>query len=237
MKTTIHSCKKKYFIILILVYCIRGDAQTWNLEWSDEFDGDSINTANWIYNIGGGGWGNNELEYYTNRPENAQVNNGNLLIIARQESYNGSDYTSARLTTQGLQSFTYGKIEARIKLPVGKGMWPAFWTLGNNIAQVSWPECGEIDIMENINGTPTIYGTMHWYDNGNAQYGGNISCDLTQYHVYAIEWNSDSISWFFDGKQYCKGNIANNINSTRGIPSPLFYYSQFSDWRQLAGKS
>ena len=222
MKTAFHFWKKKCFVILIFAYCFRGDAQTWNLVWSDEFDSASINTANWTYNIGGGGWGNNELEYYTNRTENAQINNGNLLIIAKQESYSGSNYTSARLTTQGLQSFTYGKIEARIKLPVGKGMWPAFWMLGNNIGQVSWPECGEIDIMENINGAPTIYGTMHWYNNGDVQYGGNTPCDLTQYHVYAVEWNSTSIIWSLDGNQYCTGNIANNINNTGAFHLPFY---------------
>ncbi len=208
------------FLILFILLPCKG--QTWGLIWSDEFDSTSINTNNWTYDIGTGGWGNSELECYTNRQDNAKVSNGNLLIIAKQESYNGSNYTSARIKTQGLTSITYGKIEARIKLPVGQGMWPAFWMLGSNITQVGWPECGEIDIMENINGTPTIYGTMHWENNGNAQYGGSISCDVTQYHVYSIEWNSNSINWSLDGNQYWTGNIASNINSTEAFHLPFF---------------
>ena len=117
----------------------------YTLKWSDEFNGTSINTSNWTYDIGtgSGGWGNNELEYYTNRPENARIENGNLVIEARKESYSGANYTSARLKTKGLKSWTYGKIEARIKIPTGQGIWPAFWMLGDNIDSVSWPKCGE----------------------------------------------------------------------------------------------
>src|SRR5512140_1509037 len=123
--------------VLIGVVCLvaTANAQTWNLFWSDEFLGSGINTSNWTFDIGGGGWGNSELEYYTARSANVAVSNGNLLIIARKESYGGNDYTSARLKTQNLQNFTYGKVEARIKLPVGQGLWPAFWMLGANITQ------------------------------------------------------------------------------------------------------
>jgi beta-glucanase (GH16 family) len=197
-------------------------SQTWNLVWSDEFDSTSVNGSNWTYDTGGSGWGNSELENYTNRPENASVRNGTLLIIARKEPYGGNSYTSARLKSQNLRTFTYGRIEARLKLPAGQGLWPAFWMLGSSITQVGWPKCGEIDVMEHINAVPLVYGTMHWDNNGHAQYGGNISCDVSQYHVYSVEWNSTAITWFVDGNQYWQGNIANNINSTDEFHSPFF---------------
>lgn len=215
--------KTKCLTILILFYCIHSQGQTWSLVWSDEFDSTGINTSTWTYDTGGSGGGNNELEYYTSRPENASVENGNLLIIARQEPYSGNNYTSARLKTQGLRSFTYGKIEARIKLPVGRGLWPAFWLLGSNISQVGWPKCGEIDIMEHINNDPYIYGTMHWDNNGHVSYGGKTLCgDVTEYHVYSIEWDSAAIKWFFDGNKYWEGDISNNTNSTDEFHFPFF---------------
>lgn len=215
--------KKLYLTILILFFSVRSEAQTWNLLWSDEFNSGSINASAWTFDTGGGGWGNNELEYYTNRPENARIENGNLLIIGRQESYNGSAYTSARLKTQGLRSFTYGKIEASIKLPVGQGLWPAFWLLGENISTVGWPRCGEIDIMEHINADPNIYGTMHWDNNGHVSYGGHIAVDSSNaYHLYSIVWNPLAIQWFLDGNKYWEGNISDNINSTEEFHLPFF---------------
>lgn len=198
----------------------------WNLAWSDEFNGTSINTSNWKYESGGDGWGNNELEYYTNRSENARIENGNLVIEARKENYNGMNYTSARLKSQGLKNWTYGKVEARMKLPAGQGVWPAFWMLGENISQVSWPKCGEIDIMEHINNESAIHGTIHWDSTGNnthAQYGAaSPNIDVTQYHVYSIEWDASSIKWFVDGTQYLEANIANNINGTEEFHKPFF---------------
>jgi beta-glucanase (GH16 family) len=215
--------KIKYFTILILFCCIRSEAQNWDLVWSDEFDDVSINTANWTYDIGGGGWGNSELEYYTNRLDNATIDTGNLLIIAKKESYSGSSYTSARIRTQGLQSFTYGKIEARMKLPVGQGLWHAFWMLGDNISQVGWPKCGEFDIMEHISNTTEIVGTMHWDNNGHVSAGASTNCNtISQYHVYSIEWDANAIKWFLDGNKYYEGNIANNINSTDELHAPAF---------------
>ena len=120
------------------------------------------------------------------------------------------------MKTQGLQNFTYGKIEARIKLPSGKGLWPAFWMLGQDILTVNWPECGEIDIMEHINRVTYINGTMHWDNNGtNSSYGETVSfTDPSLYHIYSVEWSPDSIKWFFDQNYYCGATIANNINST-----------------------
>lgn len=222
--------KIKYFTLLILCCCIQGNAQTWNLVWSDEFDSGGVNLANWKFETGNGssGWGNNELEYYTSRIDNAIINNGNLLIIAKSESYGGKSYTSARIKSQDLKSFTYGKIEARIKLPLGKGLWPAFWMLGNSITSVGWPKCGEIDIMEHINTEAKAYGTIHWDNNGHAQYGGNTVCDVTEYHVYSIEWDATTIKWFRDGALYWTAIIANNINSTEEFHSPFFILLNFA---------
>lgn len=207
---------------MIIFSFLQLNAQSWNLVWSDEFDGSTINSSNWQFDVGGGGWGNSELEYYTNRPENATVQNGNLLIIARKESYGGMNYTSARLKTQGLQSWTYGKVEASIKLPSGQGLWPAFWMLGNSISQVGWPACGEIDIMERIDNQATIEGTMHWDDNGHVQYGKNITFNPSGYHIYSIKWDDQSIKWFLDGTQYVEGNITNDTNSTSEFHAPFF---------------
>src|SRR5271163_3611012 len=142
----------------------------WTLVWRDEFsgpDGSSPDSKKWTYDLGGKGWGNNELESYTDRKENARVEKGNLVITAQKETFTGADgvtrdYTSARLKTQGLFVQKYGRIEARIKIPEGQGMWPAFWMLGQDITTAGWPKCGEIDIMENVGKEPgTIHGSLH----------------------------------------------------------------------------
>ncbi len=202
-------------------------ATNWNLAWSDEFDGTSLNTSNWTAEIGTGvsGWGNNELQYYTNRPQNLQVTGGNLVITALKESYNGSSYTSARIKTQGKKSFTYGKIEARIKLPSGQGLWPAFWMLGTNIdvPGVGWPKCGETDIMERVNNNAFVNGTVHWDANGQADYGqisGNL--DFSQYHVYSIEWDAKYIRWFVDGNKFNEFYIENGTGNTEEFQKPSF---------------
>jgi beta-glucanase (GH16 family) len=193
------------------------NSRQWQLVWSDEFNGangTSPDSADWTYDVGGGGWGNQELESYTSRPENVHVQDGNLVITAREENYTGSDgiarpYTSARIKTQGLFSQAYGKFEARIKIPQGQGMWPAFWLLGSNIDQVSWPGCGEIDIMENIGKEPsTIHGTIH----GPGYSGANgISSSFTllngarfadDFHVFAVEWDPAQIRFYVDGTLY-----------------------------------
>lgn len=204
---------------------------TYQLVWSDEFDGTAVNTANWNFETGGGGWGNNEQQYY--QAKNATVANGNLVITAKKERVKANAYTSARLTTQNKRQFTYGKMEARIKLPLGQGLWPAFWMLGSNINTVSWPACGETDIMEHINTEPTIYGTIHWDNNGHAQYGGSTTTTPADYHVYSIEWDSSAIKWFVDGVQYHEANILNNINSTEEFHKPFFFILNLAvggDW-------
>jgi beta-glucanase (GH16 family) len=179
----------------------------WILVWSDEFDGETLNSRNWLFDKGAGGWGNNEWQYYTDRPENVRIENGVLIIEARNEEYLAWKYTSARIKTHYLQSWTYGRIEARIKLPVGgKGVWPAFWMLGENVATTRWPRCGEIDIMENIGNPTTVYGTVHGpgYAGGNAISKAFVSTvDLSaDFHIYAVEWEADEIRWYVDDQLY-----------------------------------
>jgi beta-glucanase (GH16 family) len=179
----------------------------WELVWHDEFDGDTIDDANWTYDLGAGGWGNGEAQYYTNRSDNARLEDGMLVIEARQEKYMGSYYTSARLKSQGLQEFQYGRIEARLKVPAGKGLWPAFWMLGSNFAEVGWPDCGEIDIMEYVGREPDlILGTMHGpgYSGalGLSHWNRQDYAIADDFHIYAVEWDEDQITWFYDGEEY-----------------------------------
>lgn len=195
-------------------------AVTYQMVWSDEFDGSSVNTANWNFETGGGGWGNHEQEYY--QAANATVANGNLVITAKKQRVKSNSYTSARMTTKGKQEFTYGKIEARIKLPLGQGLWPAFWMLGANISTVNWPACGETDIMEHINTDNIVYGTIHWDNNGHQQDGGNTTTTPADYHIYSVEWDSAAIRWYVDGNVYKEANILNNINSTEEFHKPFF---------------
>ncbi|MCL6459598.1 MAG: family 16 glycosylhydrolase [Gorillibacterium sp.] len=215
-----------FALLLTLIPITHSSAATsWNLAWSDEFDGTSLNAANWSAEIGTGnsGWGNNELQYYTSRTQNVQVSGGNLAITAQRESYNGMNYTSARIKTQGLRSFTYGKIEARIKLPSGQGLWPAFWMLGTNIDSAYWPKCGETDIMERVNNNASVNGAVHWDANGQADYSqvsGNL--DFSQYHVYGVEWDSTYIKWFVDGTLYSSFYIENGTGNTEEFQKPSF---------------
>lgn len=181
--------------------------QGWNLVWHDEFDGDMINPANWTFDIGGWGWGNGEAQYYTDRPENARIEDGMLVIEARQEKFEDSYYTSARLKTQGLQNFQYGRIEARVKVPSGKGLWPAFWMLGSDFNGNNWPDVGEIDIMEYIGKEPDlIIGTLHGpgYSGalGRSKWNRQTYNIADDFHTYAIEWEPDAIRWYYDGNQY-----------------------------------
>jgi len=215
--------RRLYVLLLVLALAVslvpaNDTNAAYNLVWSDEFNGTSIDQNNWTFETGtgSGGWGNNELQYYTSRSENARIESGNLVIEARKESYGGMNYTSARLKTQGKRSFKYGKIEARIKLPQGQGLWPAFWTLGTDITTVGWPRSGEIDIMEHVNTETRTHGFIHWDSNGgHASYGGpSHSIDVTQYHVYTVEWTPSAIKWLIDGVQFWEANIANSINST-----------------------
>ena len=195
-------------------------AQSWQLVWSDEFNG-SI-SPDWVFETGGGGWGNNELEYY--RKENATVENGNLVITAKREDYGGYHYTSARMKTQGTRSWKYGRMEARIKLPAKLGTWPGWWMLGNNISSVGWPASGEVDIMEQINTGNTVYGSVHWQaaNGSQADYSNNMVTTPTDYHVYAVEWDADTIKWFVDGTQYNAFTITNGMGNTQAFQNPFF---------------
>jgi beta-glucanase (GH16 family) len=178
-----------------------------SLVWGDEFDGSALNTSDWNYETGGGGWGNNELEVYTNSADNSFLKDGFLTIKAIKNPYNG-DYTSARLTTKGKKEFTYGRIDIRAKMPVGQGMWPALWMLGGNISSAGWPGCGEIDIMEYLGNDPlTVYGTAHYSDGGHQSKGGHYAVTSTQkynekFHVFTILWQEGSIDWFVDYHKY-----------------------------------
>ncbi|HTK20447.1 MAG TPA: glycoside hydrolase family 16 protein [Mucilaginibacter sp.] len=197
------------------------------LVWSDEFDGTTIDATKWNFETGGGGWGNNEMEYY--QAANASVANGNLMITAKKESVGGEKYTSSRMTTQGKEAPTYGRIEANIKIPMGMGFWPAFWMLGANIQSVSWPTCGELDIMEHVNNTNTFYGTMHWNVNGHVSYGSTTNVSTPgDYHLYAIEWDKNEIRWYVDNNLYQTGNIKNSINGTDAFHLPFFIILNFA---------
>src|SRR5215510_8503803 len=199
------------------------------LLWSDEFNGTTINGANWTYDLGNGGFGNNELENYTNRPENARIENGMLVIEARRENLGGSAYTSARLKTQGLRTFGVNTwVEARIQSPQGQGIWPAFWMLGNTITSVGWPSCGELDIMEIRGQNPfQNLGTMHWGDSGggHASFGGSVTSSSSLaagFNTFAISRTPTTIRWYLNGTQFHEGNIANGINSTQEFQGQFF---------------
>lgn len=195
------------------------------LVWSDEFNGSSIDRTKWNFETGTGswGWGNNEWQYYTDRTDNAYVADGALHIRAKKESYNGSNYTSARLITNGRFTFTYGYVEARLAIPSCTGIWPAFWMLGENIGSVGWPKCGEIDIMEAVNTENKVYGTCHWDYNGHANYGNSSGTfDITQYHTYGMQWDSQYIRMFVDGVKYNEIYIGNNSGGTEELHKPFY---------------
>ena len=192
----------------------QADASKWKLVWSDEFnaaDGTSPDPAKWNFDLGGKGWGNKELESYTSRPVNVQQKGGNLVITAVKEDYTGKDgvarpYTSARIKTKGLFSQAYGRVEARMQLPLGKGIWPAFWMLGDDIGTAGWPKAGEIDIMENIGEAGRVYSTLHGPEYSGGK-GISAKYDLpagevvnTGFHVYAVEWSPNRIRFYFDDK-------------------------------------
>src|SRR5438874_3270202 len=193
------------------------DPAVWSLVWSDEFDGSNgsaVDSNKWSFDIGGNGWGNNELETYTSRTANAYRDSGLLVIKALKETLTGPDgitrnYTSARLLTKNKFSQAYGRFEARIKIPYGQGIWPAFWMLGGNIDTLRWPNCGEIDIMENIGREPSmVHGTFHGpgYSGGNgigAAYtltGGKKFSD--DFHRFAVEWEPNIMRFYVDGNLY-----------------------------------
>ncbi|MCB9850013.1 MAG: family 16 glycosylhydrolase [Phycisphaerales bacterium] len=193
------------------VFATRAHGQV--LVWSDEFDGTTIDSANWGHMFGNGceygncGWGNNELEYYTTTSNNSYVADGALHIVARREEYEGFQFTSARMQTRYRHNFLYGRLEANIKLPTGGGIWPAFWMMPADSVYGGWASSGEIDIMEMINTATKVYGTIHYGGNwpANQHSGGEYApgTDFSQgFHVFGIEWEPDEIRWYVDGNLY-----------------------------------
>ncbi len=186
----------------------------WQLVWNDEFNGTAVDTTKWTYDIGTGppypGWGNNELQYYTSRPQNVQVTNGLLHIIARKESYSGASYTSARLKTQGRFSRTYGRFTFRARLPRGQGYWPAFWLMPRDSIYGGWAASGEIDAMEVRGQDPsTVLGTIHfggvWPENAQS-YGPAFyfpsGDSAVNFHTYTLEWRTNWFRWYVDNTTY-----------------------------------
>ena len=184
----------------------------YSLVWSDEFNANALDESVWNYNTGGNGWGNNELQYYTNRPENIRLVNGCLEIEARKEKYDNRDYTSARIYSKGKKSFLYGKMEARIKFPGGVGTWPAFWMMGET---GGWPKCGEIDIMEHVGYLDNRASFALHTQEKNGTNGRNWHAThyfdyplSDDFHVYGVEWcqeeesGKDCIRFFVDGVEY-----------------------------------
>lgn len=186
---------------------VEGGSGFETLVWSDEFDTNGVpDAAKWTYDLGAGGWGNQELQTYTNTTENASVEDGVLKITAKADGNGG--YTSARLKSQGLHSFTYGRVDVSAKLPISQGTWPAIWMLGDSFETLGWPACGEIDIMEQTGQDKnTSLGTLHWFDTGSsgtASYGETtpVSNVSTEFHLYSLEWTEETIKIFVDDVQF-----------------------------------
>jgi beta-glucanase (GH16 family) len=222
MKT---NCRFPKWSAIIFLLCACATAQTSTpppragrtLVWSDEFNapnGSPVDSSKWVLESGGNGWGNQELEYYTARPQNAFQQDGNLVIKVLEEKYTGPDgvtrnYTSARLKTQGKFAQKYGRFEARIKIPYGQGIWPAFWMLGDDIEKKGWPKCGEIDVMENIGKEPAmVHGTIHGPSySGDKGIGAPFQLPADQrfaddFHVFAVEWEPKAIRFYVDDHLY-----------------------------------
>jgi beta-glucanase (GH16 family) len=211
-KKNLFSLVLAVFLSAVLLPVKAQNSGNWQLVWADEFsqlDGSSPDASKWAYDTGATGWGNAELQHYTTRTNNVRIEDGKLVIEALRESYLGANYTSARMKTFGKVSWLYGRMEARIKIPRTAGIWPAFWMLGTNIASAGWPECGEIDIMENIGREPKwIHGTIHGPGySGRKAIGAKYALPGNEdfadnYHVYAVEWTTNALKWFVDGVQF-----------------------------------
>ncbi len=203
----------------------------YTLAWSDEFSTPTIDPASWTFESGNNnGWGNGELENYTNRAQNAFVSQGNLIIEARQEDYNGNQYTSARMITKAKKTFTYGRVDIRAKLPSTKGIWPALWMLGNNIDQLSWPACGEIDIMELLGQEPNkIYGTLHWgatfaqHQSKGTNYVLPSGSFDQEFHVYSMDWDADKIKIYVDDQLYFTATSTDFLGSPNPFTNDFFF--------------
>ncbi|HEX3968854.1 MAG TPA: glycoside hydrolase family 16 protein [Edaphobacter sp.] len=224
-------------MVLVLVSGAHAQSSDWQLTWSDEFNGSSgspPDPAKWNIVTGGKGFGNNELETYTGRSANVRQQNGNLVITAQKEDFTGADgtprhYTSARINTQNHFSQRYGRFEARIRLPSGKGIWPAFWLLGEDHEADHWPDCGEIDVLETIGARDTMYSTIHGpgysADKGpSTKYilPGGQQVD-TDFHLYAVEWSPNDIKFFFDNRLIVERTPADLPSGTKWVYDHPFY--------------
>jgi beta-glucanase (GH16 family) len=231
------------WVVLSLVVCSAGQtsrhvSSEWALAWNDEFNGPNgspVDSSKWVLETGGDGWGNQELEYYTSRPQNSYQQDGTLVIKVREEKYTGPDgvtrnYTSARLKTQGKFSQAYGRFEARIKIPRGQGIWPAFWMLGSDVEKQGWPGCGEIDVMENIGKEPAlVHGTIH--GPGYSGVGGIGSAFALpgdqrfgdDFHVYTVEWEPRAIRFYVDSHLYATRTPDSLPKGTRWVYDHPFF--------------
>jgi beta-glucanase (GH16 family) len=210
----------------------------WTLAWNDEFNGadnSPVDSSKWVLESGGNGWGNDELEYYTTRPQNSFQHDGNLVIKVLEEKYVGAEgvsrnYTSARMKTRGKFSQTYGRFEARIKIPRGQGIWPAFWMLGDDVEKDGWPACGEIDIMENIGKEPAmVHGTIHGPGySGAGGIGGPYAFPADarvadDFHVFAVEWEPKAIRFYVDDHLYTTRTPADLPKGTKWVYDHPFF--------------
>jgi beta-glucanase (GH16 family) len=215
------------FGILLMMIMPFGLTSAQTLVFSDEFDYSGLpDSDQWGNEVGY--IRNNELQYYTDRDiDNQVVANGSLEIRGLEESLGGYNYTSASINTKGKFDFTYGTIEARMKLPSGQGLWPAFWTLGISIDQTGWPQCGEIDVVEHVNNHSYTTGTAHWAsDKGQGRHESNQGyydpIDVTQWHTYSVVWDESNITWFVDGNQFHQMSILNGVDGTTELHSPQY---------------
>jgi beta-glucanase (GH16 family) len=236
------------FIILCIASCSSSrksaDESNWKLSWSEEFNYEGLPDSNkWSYDAGGHGWGNNELQYYTDAAiSNAEVSNGTLKLKALHEKMDNRDYTSARLITRGKADFTYGKIEIRAKLPEGRGLWPAVWMLAKDIGKVNWPDCGEIDILEHVGfDKDSVFGTIHTKAYNHiigTQKGKKIFIvnPYSEYHLYSIEWTPERIDFFLDNKMY--NHVSNEHKTLAEWPfdSPFYLLLNVAVGGNLGGK-
>ncbi len=215
-------------------YCQDNSATTmhgsdYKLVWQDEFSEDGKpDKSKWTYDIGTGsdGWGNQELQFYTDRPENLTISNGHLTITAKKEAFEGSHYTSTRMKTLGKFSFTHGILEIRAKLPGGTGIWPALWMLGENIAEIGWPACGEIDMMEYAGkNKDLIHSTVH----NNSSWGNTVNTKTIiiqgvedDFHIYSLEWTQDQIRFMIDGNNFYTYKPSEYNQDTWPFDRPFF---------------
>jgi beta-glucanase (GH16 family) len=221
--------RARLLLLAPLLCCTSQDpAAPWVLVDADEFDGPagaSPDPSRWTFEVGGGGFGNNESQYYTDRPDNAALDgSGHLVITARREPFGNRAYTSARINSRGKRELTYGRVEARLQLPQGRGMWPAFWLLGANFREEGWPSCGEIDVMESRGASPQLaYGSLHGpgYSGGDALMGQARAPDgetfADTFHDYAVEWEPGAVRWFVDGALYHQAKATRLPNGARWV--------------------